>query len=87
MDDATVRQIESDPNFGKSSSRDRQLHLWAMSQARNQMALQANREIMPQCFVEADAITKEHSHPLGDKPLFDVCTDIGAQVSRLRHSI
>src|SRR2546421_1931029 len=27
--------IESDPNFSKLSARDRELHLWAMSQARN----------------------------------------------------
>jgi pimeloyl-ACP methyl ester carboxylesterase len=67
--------IESDPNFGKLSSRDRELHLWAMSQTRNQMALQANHEMMPECVAKADATTKEHSHPLGDKPLVDVSTD------------
>jgi pimeloyl-ACP methyl ester carboxylesterase len=67
--------IESDPNFSKLSSRDRGLHLWAMSQTRNQMALQANHEIMPECAAKADAITKEHSRPLGDKPLVDVSTD------------
>ena len=67
--------IESDPNFGKLSSRDRELHLWAMSQTRNQMALQANHEMMPECVGQADAIAKEHSHPLGDKPLVDVSTD------------
>src|SRR5204863_16667 len=38
--------IESDPNFSKLSSRDRELHLWAMSQTRNQMALRANAEMM-----------------------------------------
>jgi len=67
--------IESDPNFSKLSSRDRELHLWAMSQTRNQMALQANHEIVPECVAKADAIAKEHSHPLGDKPLVDVSTD------------
>jgi pimeloyl-ACP methyl ester carboxylesterase len=67
--------IESDPNFSKLSSRDRELHLWAMSQTRNQMAMQANHEIMPQCVAKADAISKEHSHPLGEKPLVDVSTD------------
>jgi pimeloyl-ACP methyl ester carboxylesterase len=67
--------IESDPNFSKLSSRDRELHLWAMSQTRIQMAMQSNREMMPECVAEADAITKEHSHPLGDKPLVDVSTD------------
>jgi pimeloyl-ACP methyl ester carboxylesterase len=67
--------IENDPNFSKLSSRDRELHLWAMSQTRNQMALQANHEMMPECVAQADAIAKEHSHPLGDKPLVDVSTD------------
>jgi pimeloyl-ACP methyl ester carboxylesterase len=72
--------IESDPNFSKLSSGDRQLHLWAMAQTRNQMALRANVEMMPQCAAEADAIAKRRSHPLGDKPLVDVSTDMGAQV-------
>jgi pimeloyl-ACP methyl ester carboxylesterase len=67
--------IESDPNFSKLSSRDRELHLWAMSQARNQTALRTNVGISQECTSEADAITKEHSHPLGDKPLVDVSTD------------
>ncbi len=67
--------IESDPNFNKLSSRDRELHLWAMSQTRNQTALQANHEMMPECVAKADAISKEHSHPLGNKPLVDVSTD------------
>jgi pimeloyl-ACP methyl ester carboxylesterase len=73
-------RIESDLTFNKLSSRDRQLHLWAMSQTRNQMALRASMEMMPQCIAEADAIAKEHSHPLSDKPLVDVSTDMGNQV-------
>jgi pimeloyl-ACP methyl ester carboxylesterase len=71
--------IESDPNFSKLSFRDRQLHIWAMSQTRNQVALSTNDEIMPQCVAEADAITKEQLHPLGDKPLVDVSTDMGTK--------
>jgi pimeloyl-ACP methyl ester carboxylesterase len=67
--------MESDPNFSKLADQDRQLHLWAMSQTRNQMALGANAEMMPECVAQADAISKEHSHPLGDKPLVDVSTD------------
>ena len=39
------------------------------------MALQANHEIMAECVAKADAISKEHSYPLGDKPLVDVSTD------------
>ncbi len=68
--------IESDPNFSKLSARDRELHLWAMAQTRNQMALQSSFEMMPECVAEAAAITKEHSHPLGDKPLVDVSTEM-----------
>ena len=70
--------IESDPNFSKLSPRDRDLHLWFMSQARNQRTLQSNHEIMPECVAQADAISKEHPHPLGHKPLVDVSTDEGA---------
>jgi len=78
--------IESDPNFNKLSSRDRELHLWAMSQTRNQMALQSNHEMMPECVAKADAISKEHSHPLGNKPLVDVSTDeaLGADYIKLQ---
>lgn len=47
-----------------------------MAQTRNQTALQANVEMMPECAAEADAIAKEHSHPLGDKPLVDVSTEM-----------
>ena len=70
--------IESDPNFSKLSARDRELHLWAMSQTRNQTALQANHEIVPGCTAAAEAISKEHPHPLGDKPLVDVDTNDSA---------
>ena len=69
--------IESDPNFGKLSSRDRELHLWFMSQIRNQRTLQSNHEIMPECVAQADAISKEHPHTLGNKPLVNVSTDEG----------
>ena len=67
--------IESDPNFSKLSDRDRELHRWAMSQPRNQMALRANMETSAACAAQADALLKEHPHALGDKPLVDVSTD------------
>jgi pimeloyl-ACP methyl ester carboxylesterase len=72
--------IEGDPNFSKLSSHDRQLHIWAMSRTRNQVALSANADIMPQCIAGADAITKGNIHPLGDKPLINISTDLGPQV-------
>ena len=31
--------------------------------------------MMPGCVEEANAILKEHDHPLGSKPLIDVSTD------------
>jgi pimeloyl-ACP methyl ester carboxylesterase len=67
--------IEDDPNFSKLSAQDRELHLWAMSQPRTLAALRGNSEMMPTCIAEADAIAKEHTQPLGDKPLVDVSTD------------
>jgi len=67
--------IESDPNFSKLSARDRELHLWAMSQTRNQTALQTNMQTSQECTALADATPKEHIHPLGDKPLVDVSQD------------
>lgn len=67
--------IEGDPNFSKLSARDRELHLWAMAQPRNQKALEANHEIVPECSAAADALSKAHPHPLGDKPVVDVSTN------------
>lgn len=31
--------------------------------------------MMSECVAQGEAITKEHSHPLGDKPLVDIGTD------------
>jgi len=67
--------LESDPNFGKLPERDRELHLWAIAQARDQAALQSNPETSMPCAWQADAFAKERAHPLGDKPIVDVSTD------------
>lgn len=67
--------IEEDPNFSKMSARDRELQMWALSQPRNMAALQNNGTLMPQCIADTDALSKNHPHPLGDKPLVDVSTD------------
>jgi hypothetical protein len=50
------------------------------------MALQANHEMMPECVTQAERITKEQSHPLGDKPLVDVSTDeaLGPDYAKLQ---
>jgi pimeloyl-ACP methyl ester carboxylesterase len=66
--------IEDDPNLSKLSAKDRELHSWFMSKERDQKTLQANHEIMPQCFADADAILAKHDHPLGEKPVVDVDT-------------
>jgi len=81
--------IEGDPNFSKLSERDRELHLWAIAQPRNQKALQANHEIVPECTASADAISKEHPHPLGDKPLVDISTDenLGPEYVKLQNAL
>jgi len=68
--------MESDPNFQKLSPRDRQFHIWATGQTRDQLAMQSHPEMIPECVAKADAIAKQHSHPLGDKPLVDVSTDM-----------
>ena len=67
--------IESDPNFSKLSARDRELHLWFIAQLRTQKAAETNHEIMPGCIEAADAFSKAHPHPLGDKPLVDISTN------------
>jgi pimeloyl-ACP methyl ester carboxylesterase len=55
-----------------------------MAQTRNQKALQSNHEMMPECVAEADAITREHSHALGDKPLVDITTVDSARATELQ---
>jgi pimeloyl-ACP methyl ester carboxylesterase len=67
--------LESDPNFSKLPESDRTLHLWAIAQTRDQAAMQSNGETSMQCAVQADALAKERSHPLGNKPIVDVSTD------------
>lgn len=49
-----------------------------MAQSRNQKAWQANHEIVSDRFSEADAIAKEQSQALPDKPLVDVDTNQNA---------
>ena len=66
--------LEDDPNFGKLSEKDRELHLWFMGKQRDQKALQANHEMIPQCFADANAMVEKRDHPLGDKPVVDVDT-------------
>ena len=74
---SAVRGIEDDPNFSNLSARDRELHLWALSQTtRNETARRTNANIIPRCLAEADAIADERPHPLDDKPLVDVSTDM-----------
>jgi len=67
--------LEDDPNFSKLPQRDRERHLWAIAQTRDQMALQADHEVSMECAPQAEAIAKAHTQPLGDKPLVDVSTD------------
>src|SRR5256884_4331384 len=40
------------------------------------MALQSNHEVSMECAPQAEAIAKEHTQTLGDKPLVDVSTDM-----------
>lgn len=67
--------MEDDPNFSKMSARDRELHVWAMSQSRSMAALQNNPTLVPQCMADVDALSKDHLYPLADRPLVDVSTD------------
>jgi pimeloyl-ACP methyl ester carboxylesterase len=64
--------MEDDPNFSNLPPRDRELHLWATTQAHNQAASTSNFDMLFACIAQADAINKDQSHPLGDKPLVDV---------------
>ena len=66
--------ISSKPDVTKLPARDRDLHLWAVSQSQNQAAPRVNRGIVSECIADADSITKERVHPLGDRPLVDVST-------------
>jgi pimeloyl-ACP methyl ester carboxylesterase len=68
--------MEDDPNFGKLSARDREFHLWASKQVRGKVdspgKLPGGLDMLLDCVAQADAIGKDQSHPLGDKPLVDI---------------
>ena len=65
--------MEDDPNFSKLSARDRELHRWGTTQVRGKAAsIDSPLDMLLDCVAQADAITKDDSHPLGDKPLVDV---------------
>jgi pimeloyl-ACP methyl ester carboxylesterase len=70
----TAFGLSDDSNFSKLSAQDQELHRWFMAKERDQKALQANHEIIPQCFADADAALEKQDHPLGDKPVVDVDT-------------
>jgi pimeloyl-ACP methyl ester carboxylesterase len=76
--------FEDDPNFSNLSAKDQELHRWFMGKQRDQKTLQANHEMMPQCFTDADAIVAKPDHPLGDKPVADVDTpgSAGAEIQK-----
>jgi pimeloyl-ACP methyl ester carboxylesterase len=65
--------MEDDPNFSKLSAQDRKLHLWATTQARGKSSSpESPLDMLQDCVAQADAIIKDQSHPLRDKPLVDV---------------
>jgi pimeloyl-ACP methyl ester carboxylesterase len=68
--------MEDDPNFGKLSDRDREFHLWASNQVSGKAdspgKLPGGLDMLLDCVAQADAIGKDQSHPLGDKPLVDI---------------
>ena len=65
--------MEDDPNFSKLPAQDRELHLWATTQARGKSSSpESPLDMLQDCVAQADAIIKDQSHPLGDKPLVDV---------------
>jgi pimeloyl-ACP methyl ester carboxylesterase len=68
--------MEDDPNFGKLSARDGEFHLWASKQVRANAdspgKLPGGLDMLLDCVAQADAIGKDQSHPLGDKPLVDI---------------
>jgi pimeloyl-ACP methyl ester carboxylesterase len=69
--------MEDDANFSKLSAGDRELHHWATTQARGKAVSTGDPlDLLFDCVAQADAIIKDQSHPLGDKPLVDVTAGI-----------
>jgi pimeloyl-ACP methyl ester carboxylesterase len=65
--------MEDDPNFSKMAVRDRELHRWWTAQARDQAAAsQDSVDMLMDCIDQTDAVMKDRSHPLGNKPIVDV---------------
>jgi pimeloyl-ACP methyl ester carboxylesterase len=68
-----IAKVEDDPTFSKLSAHDRELHLWATTQARDKAASTDNpMDMLLDCVTQADLIIKDQIHPLGNKPLVDV---------------
>lgn len=65
------------------------MHLWFVGKQRDQKALQANHEMIPQRPADADAMVENHGHPLGDKPVVDVDTlgSAGLELQKILLSI
>jgi len=64
--------IEDDPNVSKMAVRDRELHRWWTSQARDQPSTQDTVDMLMDCIEQADGVMKEGIYPLGNKPIADV---------------
>ncbi|MGC1904472.1 MAG: hypothetical protein WA715_11680 [Candidatus Acidiferrum sp.] len=62
--------MADDPNFSKLPARDRELHRWAEPSQGDTPNLDV-LEMLLDC-PSADGVTKDQTHPLGDRPLVDV---------------
>jgi pimeloyl-ACP methyl ester carboxylesterase len=62
--------FEDDSNFSKLSTRDQELHLWALSQH----PVRPGPEMVVDCFALIDKVAGERQYPLGDMPLWVIST-------------
>jgi len=76
-----VIRMEDDANFSKLSARDRELHLWGTTQTHAKASSTGNPlDWLLDCVGQADAIIKDQTQPLGNKPLVDVSAGLTPQL-------
>ena len=64
--------MEDDPNFNKLPTRDRDLHRWAEQLQSDDVSPLDSLDMLLDCLSQADAVIKDQTHPLEDRPLVDV---------------
>jgi pimeloyl-ACP methyl ester carboxylesterase len=65
-------KMADDSIFGKLPTADLDLHRWWAAHSQGNRSPRTDLDMSLDCLSQADAATKDQTHPLGDKPLVDI---------------